>query len=175
MCAKLFTHRGFFTQTLLHTDTFTLYTLTLLHTDLLTRKHFYVQMLFIYFTHKRCYTQTRCAQTLLHTEALTHKALTHTHTQTRLYTHTHKRNLTPNNAKSHFSSCRWNLISCDRVAPAPVKTHIARNFCPSNLISCKKVAADHVKSQVYLSFCRPALISCESVAFRDASLAPPPT
>ena len=78
-----FTHRTFYTQTLLHrscytqeflhTETFThrrFYTQTPLHTDTFTRKHFYTQTLLHTdtFTHRRIYTQT-----LLHTEAFTHR------------------------------------------------------------------------------------------------------
>ena len=61
-----FTHRGFYTQTILHTHAFTH---TLLHTDA--------------FTHRRYYTQT-----LLPTDAFTHRRFLHTDafTHKRIYT-----------------------------------------------------------------------------------------
>ena len=66
-----FTHRPFYTHTLLHTNTFThirFYTRTLLHANTFTYRHFYTQTLFHTdpFTHRRFYTQT-----LLHTDAST--------------------------------------------------------------------------------------------------------
>ena len=80
----LFTHRDFYTQSLLHTYAFThrrflhtdafthkhFYTQTLLHTEAFTHRRFYIQTLFHTntFTHKHFYTQT-----LLHTEAFTHR------------------------------------------------------------------------------------------------------
>ena len=66
---RLFTHRRFYTQTLLHTDAFThrsFYTQTPLHTDaFITHKGFYTQthLHTDAFTHRRFYTQT-----LSHTE-----------------------------------------------------------------------------------------------------------
>ena len=75
---EAFTHRGFYTQTPLHTDAFTFrrfYIQTLLHTDPFTHRPFYTQKLLHTetFTHRSFYTQT-----LSHTEAFTHK---HFHTQ----------------------------------------------------------------------------------------------
>ena len=61
---EAFTHRSFYTQTLLHTEAFThrgFYTQTLLHTDAFTHKHFH--------THRGLHTQTL----LLHTDAFTHR------------------------------------------------------------------------------------------------------
>ena len=79
------THRRFHTETLsqtrLHTETFThrrFYTQTLLHADAFTHRRFYTQLLLHWhtFTHKRFYTQT-----LLHTEDFTRRCFyTHTHT-----------------------------------------------------------------------------------------------
>ena len=89
-----FTHKRFYTQTLLHTDTDAFphrafYTQTLFHTDPFTHRRFYTQTL----SHKHFYTQT-----LLHTDTdafphrpfytqtLLHKTFTHTHTQRLLHT-----------------------------------------------------------------------------------------
>ena len=71
----LLTHRGFYTQTLLHTNAFThkrFYTQTLLHTDP--------------FTHRGFYTQT-----LLNTDAFTHRyfATQTLFTHRSFYTNTH--------------------------------------------------------------------------------------
>ena len=110
-----FTHRRFYTQTLLQTDSFThkrLYTQILLHTDAFTQRfthrRFYTQT--PWHTHRRFYTQTllhrrffythrRFYTTLLHTQiAFTHTdALTHTHRHfytptllhTAVFTHRH--------------------------------------------------------------------------------------
>ena len=75
-----FTHKHFYTQTLLHTDAF--YTQTLLHRNTFTHRRFYTQTLLHTdaFTHRRFYTQK-----LLHTEAFTHN---HFYTQTLLHTET---------------------------------------------------------------------------------------
>ena len=74
----LHTHRGFYTRTLLHTDTFT--HMTLLHTETFTQKRFYTQTLLDTnaFRHRDFYTQT-----LLHTDAFTHRSF---YTQTLLHT-----------------------------------------------------------------------------------------
>ena len=74
-----FTHRRFYTQTLLHTDAF--YTQALLHTEAFTHRRFYTQTLLHTdaFTHRRFYTQTLFThrlfytQRLLHTEAFTRR------------------------------------------------------------------------------------------------------
>ena len=53
------THRGFYTQKLLHRDPFThrsLYTQTLVHTDISTEKRFYTETLL----HRNIFTQRRC-------------------------------------------------------------------------------------------------------------------
>ena len=67
-CVQAFTHKRFYTQTLLHTDAFThrrFYTQTLLHTKAFTHRRFYTQTLLHAgavkvhtksFTHKRFYT-----------------------------------------------------------------------------------------------------------------------
>ena len=82
-----FTHRRFYTQTLLHTDAF--YTQALLHTEAFTHRRFYTQTLLHTdaFTHRRFYTQTLFTrrrfytQTLLHTDAFT-QTLSHAETVT---------------------------------------------------------------------------------------------
>ena len=65
-----FTHRPFYTQTLLHKDPFTFPAQTLSHTDPFTHRCFYTQKLLHKdpFTHRRLYTQL-----LLHTAAFTTK------------------------------------------------------------------------------------------------------
>ena len=106
LVSRAFTHRRFYTQTLLHTDAFThrrFYTQTLLHTDAFTHKHFDTQTLLHTkaFTHKHFYTQTLLhaeaftrrrfyTQKLLHTNAFTHKRF---YTQSLLHTDafTHRR------------------------------------------------------------------------------------
>ena len=76
--ANTFTHRSFYTQTLLHTKAFT-------------HRSFYTQKLL----HRGYYTQSFYPQKLLHTDAFTHRCfytqtLLHRHfyTQTRLHTDT---------------------------------------------------------------------------------------
>ena len=68
-----FTHKRFYTQALLHTNTFThkhFYTQTLLHTDAFTRRRLCTQKLL----HTNTFTQKHFdTQTLLHTDGLTHK------------------------------------------------------------------------------------------------------
>ena len=73
-----FPHRPFYTQTLLHTNTFT--HIRFLHTDAFTRKHFYIQALLHTdaFTLRHFYTQT-----LFHTDPFTHRRF---YTQTLLHT-----------------------------------------------------------------------------------------
>ena len=69
-----FTHRRFCTQKLLHTEAFT-HKRVFLHADTVTRRRFYTQKLLHTgaFTHRSFYTQT-----LLHTDAFTHNPfLTH--------------------------------------------------------------------------------------------------
>ena len=58
------THRGFYTQKLLHRDPFThrsLYTQTLVHTDISTEKRFYTETLL----HRNIFTQRRCGMFFL--------------------------------------------------------------------------------------------------------------
>ena len=90
-----FTHRAFYTQTLLHRSC---YTQELLHTETFTHRRFYTQTLSHTeaFTHRRFYTQkvlhtdTRKFYThrLLHTDAFTHRRF---YTQTLLHTDTFTR------------------------------------------------------------------------------------
>ena len=99
------------------TDTFThksFYTQTVLHTDASTRRRFYTQMRFTHahtlshinaFTHRRIDTQT-----LLHTDAFTRRCFLHTHTrfhtQTLLHTDafTHRHFYTNESVHRNFSS-----------------------------------------------------------------------
>ena len=85
---RCYTHRGFYTRTLLHTDTFT--HMTLLHTETFTQKRFYTQTLLDTnaFRHRDFYTQTLLhtdafTQKLLHTDAFTHRSF---YTQKLLHT-----------------------------------------------------------------------------------------
>ena len=106
--AHTFTHKGFHTQRLLHTDIFThrhFDTQTLLHTEVFTQtflhRNFYTQML-VYidtFTHRRVYTQT-----LLRAET--------------------------GPVKSQFNLRFWrsNLISCESVRWTTCKSQFYRSF-----------------------------------------------
>ena len=90
-----FTHKSFYTQTVLHTDASTrrhFYTQmrfthahTLSHTEAFTHRNFYTQTLLHTdpFTHRRFYTQHFHTQMLLHTEAFTHRGF---YTQKLLHT-----------------------------------------------------------------------------------------
>ena len=69
------------------------------------------------------------------------------------------------------SFCRSNLISCERVAPGSEKSQFYNSFWRSNLISCERVAPGSEKSQFYFNFWRSSVISCERFAFRAVSLA----
>ena len=82
---KAFTHRHFYTDALLHTNTCThkhLYTETLLHTNPFTQRHFYTQKLLHTDTSTQMHFYT---QTLVHANIFTPK---HSDTQTRLHTNT---------------------------------------------------------------------------------------
>ena len=122
-----FTHRRFYTQTLLHTKAFThrrFYTQTLLHADTFyTRTHA--------FTHKRFYTHT-----LSNTNAFTHR---------RCYTQTlvQKRK-----RPSQFFLSFWRptSISCERVTIDQVKSQFFLSFWRPTSISCERVAIDTSKS-----------------------------
>ena len=90
-CVQAFTHRRFYTQTLLHTDAFThksFYTQTVLRTDASTRRCGKS-------THKIFYTQTLLHMVLLHKHTLTHRRFdtqkplhTNAFTHGRFYTQT---------------------------------------------------------------------------------------
>ena len=94
----LFTHKCFYTQTLLHTDAFS-------HTDAFTHRCFYTQTLYIHdavtqtllhtgsFTH-RCFH----IQTLLHSDAFTHRRF---YTQT--LSHTYNRRIMLGNPLRNYS------------------------------------------------------------------------
>ena len=75
----LFLHRGFYTQTFLHTHT-RFYTQRLLHTDTFTHSRFYTQTL----SHWRSYTPA-----LLRTDAFTPDAFAHRNVETRTLWHTY--------------------------------------------------------------------------------------
>ena len=131
---ETFTHRRFYTQTLLHTDGFTRkHFYTHFYTDAFTHRSFYTQTLLhrgrpmFFYTHRRLYTQTLLhtgafthrrfytdafTETLLHTDTFTHR---HFYTQT-LFTH-RCLHFTP---QFYLSFWRSNLISCERVAPDAV-------------------------------------------------------
>ena len=81
--SQTFTHRRFYTQTLLHTDHFTqrhFYTQRLLHTDAFTHRRICTQTLLQTdsFTHRHIYTdhfthRPFYTQTILHTDTITHR------------------------------------------------------------------------------------------------------
>ena len=88
-----FIQRRFYTQQLLHTDTFT--QRRFLHTETFTHRRFYTQTLDT-FTHRGFYTETLLhTHTLLHADTFTRKHfyIRHFYTQTRLHTDafTHRR------------------------------------------------------------------------------------
>ena len=95
-CGEAFTHRSFYTQNPLHTDTFThwrLYTQTHLHTKAATKRPFYTQTLLHTdtFTHRSFHTQALAhvhTQTLIHTEAFTHRCFSHRSFYTQKFLHT---------------------------------------------------------------------------------------
>ena len=94
-----FTHKRFYTQTLLHIDTDAFphrpfYTQTLLHTNTFTHIRFYTRTLLHAntFTYRRFYTQTLLhsdtfTQTLFHTDPFTHRRF---YTQTLLHRRFHR-------------------------------------------------------------------------------------
>ena len=149
------THRGFYTQTLLHTEACThrsFYTQTLLHRRFSTQTLSHTET----FTHRSFYTQ-KFLQTLLHTEALTHRSFyTETPLHTDAFTHIHTHTLLQ--SFTHRS---------ERVAPDASKSQSYLSFSRSNLISCERVRRTFCKSQSYLSFWRSNLISCERVLGPD--------
>ena len=65
--------------------------------------------------------------------------------------------------KNTLWRCCSCFISCERVAPAQVKSQFYINFCRSTPISCERVARGQVKAQLFLNFWRSTLISCETV------------
>ena len=168
-----FTHKSFYTQTVLHTDASTksLYTQTLLHTDAFTHRRFYTQKLLHTdsFTHRRFYTQMRFthAHTLSHTNAFTHRrvdtqTLLHTdaftrrcflHTLTRFHTQT----LLHTDALTHKRFYTQTLLHADAFY---TRTHAFthRRFYTQTLVQKRKRP-----SQFFLSFWRPTSISCERV------------
>ena len=128
-----FIQRRFYTQHLLHTDTFN--TETLLHTETFTHRRFYTQTLDT-FTHRGFYTQTLLhtdtftrrhfyTQTLLHTDTFTHR---HFYTQTHLHTDafcTQKRLHT--DAFTHRSFYILFLTSSNMMASSSV-ANVCRHF-----------------------------------------------
>ena len=125
-CTDPFTHRPFYTQTLVqtntitHTDAFThrpFYTQSLLHTNPVTQKPFYAQFLPIDppFARKGC---TRQARNRTFTSVLNAR------------TSFRAKGLPRTSKKSQFylSFCRSTLISCERVARTSKKSHFYLSF-----------------------------------------------
>ena len=153
-----YTHKHFYTQTLLHTNTFThkhFYTQTLLHTDA--------------FTHRRFYTKK-----LLHTEAFTHFArqlgnrnftsVFGDRTSFRakgLRREPGNRNVTTQfwAIEPHFvrKGCAGQLQIAILTKFLTIEPHFVRKGCAGRLS----------RSQFYLSFWRSNFISCEKVAPDD--------
>ena len=111
------------------------------------------------FSRTELFTDRRfCTQTLLHTDAFTHRHF-YTHTQTVLHTETF----------THRRFYTQKLLHTDVFTHRRFYTH--RNFTsvfgdPTSFRAkgtCERVARDKLKSQFYLSFCRSNLISCERV------------
>ena len=116
-----FTHKRFYTQTLLHTDVFphrSFYIQKLLHTDAFTHRPFYTQTLLHTntFTHIRLYAFTHgrfYTQTLLHTDAFTHRRFyTQTLLHTDAFTLRHFYTQKTRNALFHLASSRsyWSHV-----------------------------------------------------------------
>ena len=168
-----YTQTETFTQTLLHTDTLTqkpfdtqklrhtdpIYTQTLLHTNAytLTLTPFYIQhQLNRNFTSVFAHRPSFRAKGLLQDKSGTSK-IAILHQFLRIDPHFVRKGCSrtsPAQVKSHFffSFCASTLISCERVAPGQVKSHFFFSFCASTLISCERVAPDTLKSQFFLSF-----------------------
>ena len=129
-----FTHKHFYTQTLLHTDTDAFphrpfYTQTLLHTNTFTHIRFYAQTLLHAntFTYRRFYTQT-----LLHSDTFTHRRFS---TQTLLHTDAFTTGWPQLQTKVRKHSCNGNAKKsqkCTRPGSVPWSTHNpmdkSRNF-----------------------------------------------
>ena len=148
-----FTHKRFYTQTLLHTDVFphrSFYIQKLLHTDAFTHRPFYTQTLLHkhFYTHTliRFYTRTLLhantftyrrfyTQTLLHSDTFTHRrfstqTLLHTDAFTHFYTETLTKRGTTGwpqlQTKVRKHSCNGNAKKsqkCTRPGSVPWSTH----------------------------------------------------
>ena len=105
-----FTHRGFYTQKILHTEAFTrrgFYTQKLLHAEAFTHRRFYTQkLLHRRFLQRRFYTQK-----LLHTDAFTHRSFYTEHTEAFKQTLLHRRFYT--DAFTHKSFYTQTLLHTD--------------------------------------------------------------
>ena len=131
--------RHFYTETLLHTNTFThrhFYTQKLLHTNAFIHTHFYTQTLL----HTKIFTHRRfCTQKLLHTYIFTHKPFftqrflhTETFAQRRFYTQTllsteaftYFAGQLGNRSQFYFNFWRSNLISFEGVTTGPLEIAI---------------------------------------------------
>ena len=175
MHTKAFTHRRFYTQTLLNTDAFKhrrFYTQTLLHTQTrlqsFTHRRFYTQEIAICFSFGR-FNLISCERVAIGQEKL----------------------------QFHVSFWRSNLVSCERVATGPlgiaillqflaIEPHFVRKGCDGtpwnrNFTSvfgdrtsfrAKGLRRDPLESQFYFSFWRYGFLSqFEPRAMRISSLA----
>ena len=142
-----FTHRRFYTQTLLHTDAFThrlLHTQTLLHKDVL--------------SHRRFYTHTH---TFLHTNSFTHRPFctkTLLHTNVFIFLHTDALR-TDTFRHRGFDTERLDTqtrVHTDAFTHRGLRrTHQNHNFtaaCDDRTSFCANACAGHFQSQSYLSF-----------------------
>ena len=180
-----FTHRGFYTQKILHTEAFTrrgFYTQKLLHAEAFTHRRFYTQkLLHRRFLQRRFYTQK-----LLHTDAFTHRSFYTEHTeafkQTLLHRRFYTQTLLHRDAFTHRRFYTETLLHhrgfyTQMLLHTEALTHSTQKLCTHRknrnftsvfgLISCERVATGTRKSQFYLSFWRSNLISCERVARDD--------
>ena len=152
----------FYTQALLHTDAFThrgLYTDTLLHT---VKSQF-----FLSFWRP---TSISCVRVAIDTSKSQFFPSFWRPTSISCV------RVAIDTSKSQFFLSFWRptSISCVRVAIDTSKSQFFPSFWRPTSISCERVAADASKSQFYLGFGRLTSISCERVAFRGAPAAPPP-
>ena len=145
MHTEFFTHRHFYTQTLLYTDIFThkdFCTGTLLHITIFTDRFFYI-------FRRRNFTAIFGDRTSLSCEKFERDRL-----KSQLY-----RNF-----------WRSNLISYERVARDALKSQFYRNFWRSNLISYERVTTGPLKIAILPQlaiephFVRKSCISCRLVS-----------
>ena len=169
---EAFTHRRFYTQTLLHTYAFTLLTLlrtdaftqTLSHAETVTHRRFYTQTLLHTdtFKHRRFLHRSFCAQTLLHTDTFT---FTHRHFYTEAFAH--RRFYTQ--TLSHTDAFTHKHFYAQR--PDPWNRNFTAVFGDRTSFRAQTLRRTRCNSQFYFSFWRSNLISCGKVAPHALQLA----